>query len=502
MINKKADICLVLEGTYPYIRGGVSAWVHELIVTQPHLTFYLLCILPPEASKAQIKVRYELPPNVVGFTEVVLQKLPTGTVIRSKQETEEFFERLETSLLALYRNATLEEFKSHIELIRSANAEVGKLLLFDSERAWKMVQNMYHILMDETSFITFYWSCRILLSGFYSMLLAPMPEASLYHTICTGYAGLYIAMIHLVTGKPCLTTEHGIYTNERHIEIAVTEWLEDLKSLNFTIDEKSLKEDLKDYWINTYAQYAKLCYQASDRIITLFEGNRDLQIKDGADPNKSIVIRNGVDMTLYENIERVSGRPPTVAFIGRIVPVKDVKCFIHSISLLKKKLPEVRAFIIGPSDEDKEYYYECCDLIASSQLEETIIMTGPVKVIDYLSQIDVITLTSLSEAQPLVLLEAGAAGIPCVATNVGCCAEIIYGTPDEEPNLGPAGFLTELATPQSTADHLYYLLADKFFYDRCSKTIKERVRKYYDYGKWREAYKELYDSILPAGERR
>ena len=35
------DICLVLEGTYPYVSGGVSTWVHQVINMFPDWTFSL-----------------------------------------------------------------------------------------------------------------------------------------------------------------------------------------------------------------------------------------------------------------------------------------------------------------------------------------------------------------------------------------------------------------------------------------------------------------------------
>ncbi|WP_261887424.1 DUF3492 domain-containing protein [Vibrio aerogenes] len=38
----KADVILVLEGTYPYVRGGVSSWVHQLIHGLPSVTFELV----------------------------------------------------------------------------------------------------------------------------------------------------------------------------------------------------------------------------------------------------------------------------------------------------------------------------------------------------------------------------------------------------------------------------------------------------------------------------
>src|SRR5580692_9654795 len=71
----KADICLILEGTYPYAMGGVSTWTHELIRTQSHLTFAIVALA---SADAPAKLLYELPPNVVGLTTLRLQCMPKG----------------------------------------------------------------------------------------------------------------------------------------------------------------------------------------------------------------------------------------------------------------------------------------------------------------------------------------------------------------------------------------------------------------------------------------
>src|SRR5262249_28240702 len=57
-----ADIGLLLEGTYPYVSGGVSSWVHQVIRAFPQYSFALIFI----GSRPQDygDMRYTLPPNV------------------------------------------------------------------------------------------------------------------------------------------------------------------------------------------------------------------------------------------------------------------------------------------------------------------------------------------------------------------------------------------------------------------------------------------------------
>src|SRR5262249_33943294 len=130
------------------------------------------------------------------------------------------------------------------------------------------------------------------------------------------------------------------------------------------------------------------------------------------------------------------------------------------------------------------------------QLEDTLVFTGKVNVMDYLGSIDVIVLTSLSEAQPLVIIEAGAAGIPTVATDVGACREMIMGSRRESPALGDGGVVVPLANPRAVASALQRLLTQPEYYRLCSRAIAERVRCYYSKADQQAAYAGLYQQLV------
>ena len=101
--NQQADICIILEGTYPYVPGGVSNWTHDLILGMPDLSFHLLTIIPP---KANLKLKYTLPDNITGITHVTLQELPEG---HSKiPNAKQFFKDLQNSLKNILSNGNLK----------------------------------------------------------------------------------------------------------------------------------------------------------------------------------------------------------------------------------------------------------------------------------------------------------------------------------------------------------------------------------------------------------
>ena len=79
---------------------------------------------------------------------------------------------------------------------------------------------------------------------------------------------------------------------------------------------------------------------------------------------------------------------------------------------------------MGNCRENPEYYQECLDLLAELKTED-VEFVGQVNIKEHLSDIDLLLLSSISEGQPLAILEGLAAGIPFVATNVGNCKALL-----------------------------------------------------------------------------
>lgn len=240
--GQKADVCLILEGTYPYVTGGVSGWAHGLIREQSHLTFHLCAIVPREAP---LTLKYELPKNVIGLTTIRLSELPPGATIHSGLAA-----RLHKALrepiahLTSERPIDIAELKHMMEVLNAIAAPLGSETLLDHEAAWEQLVHLYEAQFTDHSFLDFFWSYRSIVSSLYSVLLTHLPNADIYHALSTGYAGLMAARAKVETGKPCFVTEHGIYTNERRIEVSSADWLEATSSKALTIDKP--RRDLRD----------------------------------------------------------------------------------------------------------------------------------------------------------------------------------------------------------------------------------------------------------------
>lgn len=491
-MRQHADICLILEGTYPFVTGGVSHWAHELIQEQNHLSFHLLAIIPPD-SEAELK--YQLPSNVVGLSTVRLGSLNAGGK-GNDAACQHLHARLSEAIFHITDNkpVKLEHFKQMVQTLRESNMQLGEHILLNRKEAWDQLIEIYEARFDEQSLLDFFWSYRVIASSMYSVLLAQLPSADMYHALSTGYAGLMAARANIETGRPVLLTEHGIYTNERRIEVSSADWLAATASKSLTIDKP--RRDLRDLWIDSINNFSRLCYQSCNEIITLFKANQSHQIADGASPTKMRVIPNGVDLSHYGAITRRRSKTPTIALIGRVVPIKDIKTFLRAVSLLKQNGLDVKAYVIGSTEEDEDYAAECKTMVELLNIKELVTFTGHQKTDVYLEEIDIMVLTSLSESQPLTMLEAGAAGIPLVATDVGACREIIEGRSEDGDLFGRGGFVTALANPSATASAITKLLTDEALYEQSSNAIRKRIHTYYNLAEHQQTYRDLYAQYL------
>ncbi len=151
--------------------------------------------------------------------------------------------------------------------------------------------------------------------------------------------------------------------------------------------------------------------------------------------------------------------------------------------------------MIGPTDEDPEYFAECQRLTGLLGLEDRIVFTGPANVVDYYRRMHLLVLTSISEAQPLVILEGHCAGVPVVATNVGACEELLYGRTPEDRALGASGIVTAVASPQETADAISRIATNPRLRAAMVQAGIDRVEHFYREEDLNRTYLEIYDSL-------
>ena len=482
-----ADVCLIGEGSYPYVVGGLASWTDALIRASPRIAFHVIAIT---ISSQPRRRSFTLPVNAVGVTDVILDRCPRGRPPR-RGEGEKVGEILRFAEAAMTTGDSAA-FDAFVEGLR--NTGFGQTALLESKESWAAMEQAYERLLPDGPLLDFFWSWRFLVRGMLAVASAPLPEARVFHAIATGYSGLVGSCAKLVAKAPLLITEHGIYTNERRIELAVADWLFDTGAGGF--DTESSPSDLRSMWLNAFRSFSQIAYQASDAITTQYRVNQSFQRADGAPAEKLRIIPNGIDVKRFSAIQPGQGpRRPTVLMIGRVVPIKDIRTFITAVALLKDVVPNVLAILIGPEDEDPEYAAGCRRLVDQLGAGAAVEFLGRVPdVTKYLAVADVLALSSISEAQPIAMLEAAATGLAIVSTDVGSCREIIEGF-DGDPVKGRGGFVVEPCNPEAMAEALATILQDGALRSRMAEVMRRRVNSYYHKDRVTRLYEDLYAEL-------
>jgi len=320
------------------------------------------------------------------------------------------------------------------------------------------------------------------------------PDARAYHTVSTGYAGLLGALLAQRRGRPLILSEHGIYTKERKIDLNQADWVDAVRPGRAPVPTPGGASSMRSLWIRYFEGLGKLTYRAANPIIALYEGNRARQHQDGADPSRTRVVVNGVDVDRFvpSLAQRPARTPPTVGLVGRIVPIKDVKTFVRAMRHVVDALPDAEGVIVGGADEEPAYAAECEALVRSLGLAERVRFLGHQDVRAIFPQLGVLMLSSVSEAQPLAVLEAFASGVPCVTTDVGACREQIEGGTDEDRALGAAGRVVPFADAEGLGRAAVELLSSPTRHRACQAAALTRVRTYYTAERMLASYRDIY----------
>jgi glycosyltransferase involved in cell wall biosynthesis len=493
---READIGLLLEGTFPYVSGGVSSWVNQMIRGFPDITFAVVFIGSMEEEYGEAK--YELPENVVHFERHYLysrRRAPEIKKIEGDAATFAVAEEMHRYFRAPHAHSEGRAlFKQLAPQLAGGTLSQEDFLY--SQRSWEFIAAQYREFSSDPSFVDYFWTVRTMHAPVWILadIAKNLIPCKAYHTVSTGYAGLLGALLRHRTGKQLILSEHGIYTKERRIDLFNAHWIPDNRVI-FQRDPTEIAY-FRQMWMRFFEGVGKICYDASDAIIALYEGNRLRQIEDGADPAKTTNIPNGIDVARYAALrsQRPARTPPVMALIGRVVPIKDVMTFIRAMRTVVNRLPEAEAWIVGPEDEDPQYAQECRNLAVGLGIDEKVKHLGFQRLTDILPQVGVVVLSSISEALPLVLLEGFAAGVPAVATDVGACRQLINGLDAEDQALGAAGTVVGIADPQALAVAAVELLTDQEKWQAASAAGIRRVETYYNQEQMFARYRAIYEA--------
>lgn len=462
-------VCMIVEGCYPYTVGGVSSWVHKFIQSFPNTEFVLQTIVSDRNTER--KFMYELPENVIEVHELYLQDDDWHKTKRLKSKLNKNEYKVLRSLI-LNRNVAWDEL---FKLFQNKRLSLNKLLM--GEDFLRIIREYYDEQYSQLAFTDFLWTMRSLYLPLLFTLKMELPKADLYHCVSTGYAGVLGSMGKLIHGGRLLISEHGIYTREREEELLRAEWVRGV---------------FKKTWIEQFRKMSNLAYERADLVTSLYPHARELQIELGCPPEKTVITPNGIAVDSFQNLpgktEEDEGRT-NIGAVLRVASIKDVKTMIQAFSFAHERDASLKLWIMGPWEDDKEYAQECFEQAERLGLSEDIIFTGMINVKDYLGRMDMTILTSISEGQPLTVLESFAAHKPVIATDVGNCAGLIRG---EKDDFGDAGTVVHIMNIEEIADAMLTLAHNKDMREQMGENGYKRVNAGYRAEQMQNAYYNIY----------
>src|SRR5687768_8165075 len=165
-VEPVADVCLIVEGCYPYIRGGVSSWVDWLLRSQFDLSFQIVSIWP---KPLDLEPQYALPANVLNHSHLYLYETARSRAYRLRPSIDD--DAVAAALLAFLDNGDLPSLSRLMDWAERLPDPLPKRTL------WRVVERMYEMRMPQAAFLDFFWAWRSLFGGLFATLHSPLPKA-------------------------------------------------------------------------------------------------------------------------------------------------------------------------------------------------------------------------------------------------------------------------------------------------------------------------------------
>lgn len=465
-------VCLICEGSYPYVPGGVSSWVQMLCRQFQDVEFVVWALATTREEMPEYVC--PIPENVKEIRTLYLGDAVWGKSGRKIRLTREEKETLKGLLCG---SVDAINWTGVLHLAKQYHRHMSDLLM--SESFFDICMEEYHRQNSKKIFHHFLWNFRGVYFPLMYILSQEIPKADIYHAVSAGYAGILGSCASYMEGVPLLLSEHGIYTREREEDIIRSNWV---------------AGEFKGLWIDFFKKLSFIAYQQASVVTTLFETNRSLQIELKCPPEKITIIPNGVNVGDFDSCrKKKKGGPFVLGAVLRVVPIKDVKTMLLAFDIVKRAEPETRLKIMGNCTEDPVYYQECMELLAELKTEDVEFL-GQVNIKEHLPEVDLLLLSSISEGQPLAILEGMAAEIPFVATNVGDCRALLEGGRKDD-RFGPAGLIVPVMNSEAMAQAILRCIRNRSLTASMGQAGRKRVEAYYSREEMLDAFRKIYKHL-------
>jgi glycosyltransferase involved in cell wall biosynthesis len=234
---------------------------------------------------------------------------------------------------------------------------------------------------------------------------------------------------------------------------------------------------------------------ATDRVVVNADAIRDYLIRtEGLNPLKIDVIYNGVpashalldpEMHAMRRELGLEEFEYVVGFIGRLVPQKNPGLFLEMAQAVLRSGLKCGLLLVGGGPLSATLGEQARNL----GIEKSVRFAGVRNDVPrILGVIDLLVLTSNWEGLPNVILEALAAGIPAVATNVGGVGELLTD--------GTTGYVVPPRDLPTLVDRVIDILSDSSFRAECGRRGREHVQSHFSISGMVDSTVALYNQVL------
>lgn len=218
----------------------------------------------------------------------------------------------------------------------------------------------------------------------------------------------------------------------------------------------------------------------------------------GIPPARIAVVPTAVDIKRFikpnqlrlKKLKDAFGVDEIIVYVGRLEPVKNIQLLIEAMAEVALRRPSARLVIVGEGTERERI----AEQVRKRGLSSCIVFAGPVDaehIVEYYHAARVGVLPSRSESLGKVLIEAGAASLPVVATDTDGARSVIVA--------GKTGYLVPQGDARGMAEKIVFLLEHSPEATEMGKRAQEHIAKHFNWEQSIEQVLSLWKSAVAKG---
>ncbi len=240
----------------------------------------------------------------------------------------------------------------------------------------------------------------------------------------------------------------------------------------------------------------RLLLKRDDRLVGVGAAVRNALIENEGLPSGRVeVIYNGVDLSAFAANEQnlrsevreklgLADSDLVVMMVARLHPLKDHLTALEAVRSLSKLRPDIKLVLVGDGEERPRIGA----FIKEHSLVSNVRALGTrTDVARLLSAADVFLLSSISEGIPLTIIEAMAAGIPVISTDVGGVSEMVTH--------GVTGLLAPPKSPDAIAEQILAVSSDASLRTNLIENARAKAYETFSLDGMLDAYRQHYEEM-------